>query len=927
MEQDESKTKAQLITELQQARKRIADIEAAKADLYLAEEELRKNKILLESCFDSSRDLLIISLDCEYRYLYFNKTHREVMFNVYSAKPRIGACILDIMKDKNDIKKLKAHYDRAIVGERHIAIEEYGEGQARYFYEIQYNPIYDNKYEIFGITVFAKNITKQKLAEEKLRNAEANLKNIFTISPGLICVADANTGYFTECNPAVTLILGFSVKEFESKPFMEFIHPDDKQSTVDEMTEQLRGSPVANFENRYRCKDGSYKWLAWQATAADKNGKVYAVATDITSRKRADENLLKQKHNIGERVKELSCLYGISRLVEKPDITLNKIIQGTVNLIPPSWQYPEITCARIVIDGQKFETLHFRETSWKQSSEIKTDKKQSGILEVFYMEEEPEIDEGPFLKEERNLINAIAGRLGKIIERINIEDELRTSKERLSRFMDSATDGFILLDSKLNYIDINRAALKIIGLELKDFIGMNMLDMVPKLKETGRYDEYVKVIKTGKSFYISDFTPHLKFGNKHLELKAFKVGEGLGVIFADITERKTMEQLLQHSEKMEAIGHLAGGIAHDFNNILSGIFGYAEMILIKVPKNSFTAKNIKKLLKAGERAKHMVNQILSFSRQSDEIKAAVFLGPIIKEAAQLLRASLPSSIKIVSKLAQDTKPVLADPTKIHEIIMNLCTNASYAMKDKGILEINFSDKHLKSEIEGRIGIINPGFYSVITIKDNGCGMNKEILSHIFEPLFTTKPIGHGTGMGLSVAFGIIQSHKGNLLVDSEHDVGTKFEIYLPKTDEQIIEEDDKDIIIKGGTESILFVDDEESLNDVVQNILSDLGYKVTAFTSSIKALDAFKKAPESFDLVITDQTMPIINGLELSKKLLQTRQNIPIILCSGYSKLINKDKVFKAGIKGFLKKPIRKKDLTNKIRYILDTEHQGVATS
>jgi len=388
----------------------------------------------------------------------------------------------------------------------------------------------------------------------------------------------------------------------------------------------------------------------------------------------------------------------------------------------------------------------------------------------------------------------------------------------------------------------------------------------------------------------------------------------------DITERKEMEQLLRHSEKMEAIGHLAGGIAHDFNNILSGIFGYAEMTLLHVPHDSSAARNIKKILKAGKRAERMVDQILSFSRQSDEIRSPIYLRPVIKEAAHLLRASLPSSINIKSKLTKDTKPVLANATKIHEIIVNLCTNASHAMKDKGILEINYSEKHLVSELEGRIGIINPGFYSMITIKDNGCGISKEVLSHIFEPFFTTKAVGHGTGMGLAVTFGIIQSHEGNIIVESEPDVGTKFKIYLPKTDELIMEDNEKGMIIQGGTESILFVDDEEILNDTVKNILNDLGYNVTAFMDSKKALDTFKKAPESFDLVITDQTMPVLNGFELSKKLLRIRQNIPIILCTGYSKLVNKDKVLKAGIKGFLKKPIIKNDLANKIRYILDTK-------
>ena len=387
----------------------------------------------------------------------------------------------------------------------------------------------------------------------------------------------------------------------------------------------------------------------------------------------------------------------------------------------------------------------------------------------------------------------------------------------------------------------------------------------------------------------------------------------------DISNSKDIEQLLRHSEKMEAIANLAGGIAHDFNNVLTGIFGYAELCLHTVPNNSKISFNIKQILKAGVRAKRMVNQMLLFSSQNDELKTAIFLRPIIKEAIQLLRGSLPSSIKIKSKLAKDTKPVLIDPTKIHELIINLCTNASHAMKDSGILEINYSEKHLKSELKGQIGIINPGFYSVITVKDNGCGINKETLSHIFEPFFTTKPTGRGTGMGLAVVFGIVQNSEGNIIVESKPDAGTKFEIYLPETNEVTVEEDtDESMVIQGGTESILLVDDEEILKDVIKDLLSSLGYKVTAFMNGINALDAFRKAPESFDIVITDQTMPDINGLELSKELLHIRQSIPIILYTGYSKLVDEDKALKSGIKGFLNKPISRNDLAYKIRYILD---------
>ncbi|MCP4678337.1 MAG: response regulator [Deltaproteobacteria bacterium] len=393
---------------------------------------------------------------------------------------------------------------------------------------------------------------------------------------------------------------------------------------------------------------------------------------------------------------------------------------------------------------------------------------------------------------------------------------------------------------------------------------------------------------------------------------------GFLAVKEDITHRIKMEEQLQQAEKMEAIGHLAGGIAHDFNNILGGIVGYAEMTMDIAPQGSPIEHNLKQILKAGDRATSLVRQILSFSRQNKETKAPLHLKPIIDEAVQLLRASLPSSIEIKCSLARDTKPVLVDPTKIHEIVMNLSTNASDAMTDKGILEIMCSEAHVASEMDGQLGTIFPGFYSIIAIKDSGHGINKSVLPHVFEPFYTTKEVGKGTGMGLSVVFGVVQSHGGNIIVDSNPGEGTTFQIYLPKTDQTLIGDYDKGTILKGGDESILFVDDERELNEMTTTMLSDLGYKVSAFPDSVKALRAFEEAADSFDLVITDQTMPAMSGMELSKELIRIRNDIPIILCTGFSKTVNDKDAIAAGIKGYCMKPLRKKDLAYKIRTILD---------
>ena len=315
----------------------------------------------------------------------------------------------------------------------------------------------------------------------------------------------------------------------------------------------------------------------------------------------------------------------------------------------------------------------------------------------------------------------------------------------------------------------------------------------------------------------------------------------------------------------------------------------------------------------------LVRQILAFSRKDREEKVPVYIKPIIDEVLHLLRASLPSSINISSYIERDTVPVLADSTKIHEIIMNLCTNAVHAMEgEKGNLEIKCLEKDVKEKIPGIISSILPGKYTVITIKDDGCGMTEEIINHAFEPFYTTKPVGKGTGMGLSVVFGIVQSHNGNITLETKPGGGTKFQIYLPKTKGKAKNQHVRRFQSPRGSEKILFVDDEKTLGEMAKDMLGGLGYKVTVFDDSLQALEKFQENPEIFDLVITDQTMPDMTGIELSRKILKIRKDIPIILCTGYSKQVDEEKALELGIKKFLLKPFDKRTLSRAIRSTLD---------
>ncbi len=414
------------------------------------------------------------------------------------------------------------------------------------------------------------------------------------------------------------------------------------------------------------------------------------------------------------------------------------------------------------------------------------------------------------------------------------------------------------------------------------------------------------------------------FTGKYLPKKDGDCLVGVGI---DITERKKAEkknqelaqQLLQ-TQKLEAIGTLAGGIAHDFNNILSGIFGFSHLARTHIDNPEKAKGYIDQLTKGAQKATELVQQILLCSRKSKPEKHPLEISLVIKEALKLLRSSIPTTIVIKDNIISKAT-VLADPTQIHQIIMNLCTNAYHAMFETGgvlavsLKEIEISDKDTLPGLA-----ISPGNYIKLEVSDDGHGMDTKILDKIFEPYFTTKEKGQGTGLGLSVVIGIIEEHNGFIRVYSEPGHGTTFHIYLPIIDKKAVSYtfQEKEEVLVGGTERIMVVDDDETILKVMHEILKDYGYKVSLFTNGTKALEEFEKDPHGVDLIITDMTMPVMTGLELSKKIFKLKSHQPIILCTGHSELINKEKAIAMGISEYFEKPVIAKKIIKIIRMVLD---------
>jgi len=385
-------------------------------------------------------------------------------------------------------------------------------------------------------------------------------------------------------------------------------------------------------------------------------------------------------------------------------------------------------------------------------------------------------------------------------------------------------------------------------------------------------------------------------------------------------EKRRLETRLRQAQKIQAIGTLAGGIAHDFNNILAAILGYAELVRLQIPGGNRARDHLNEVVGSTYRARDLVKQILTFSRQAEQERRPVYVHLLAKEALKLLRASLPSTIVFRQNIMSDSGMVMADPTEIHQVLMNLCTNAHEAMREKGgVLEVTLAPVDLGTNDLAKYPDLKPGPYLKLSVTDTGPGMYPQTVERIFDPYFTTKEKSSGTGLGLAVVHGIVTDLGGTIYVHSELGKGSAFHIFLPRVEEEAAREPETSEPLATGNERILFIDDEEPLVDTVKQMLSHLGYQVVTRTSSIEALELFREGPDQFDLVITDMTMPNMTGDRLAKELMGIRSDIPIILCTGFSERITKEEAKRVGVKEFLMKPIASSEMAQVIRRTLSS--------
>ncbi len=520
-----------------------------------------------------------------------------------------------------------------------------------------------------------------------------------------------------------------------------------------------------------------------------------------------------------------------------------------------------------------------------------------------------------------------------------LKKQLEIAKKN-ERYMKLLIDN---LPALISYIDKNEHHV-FVNLQYEKALGLKRSDIIGKSRREVLGEEYIKFserhvsrVMAGERVNFEAFVPGVS-GEQRLhevnyipDIDSENRVNGFYVLAQDIDEKRRseeerykLENQLRQSQKLESIGTLAGGIAHDFNNILSPILMNSEMCMMDLPDGSPFKESLNDIYNAGERAKELVKQILAFSRKGGEEKILMKISPIVKEAVNFLRAMIPSTIEIQQYLNIKNDTVFASPTQISQILINLGANAAHAMKENGgilAISLDFIDHDKTFEVPHLY--LKPGKYLKLTVSDTGSGIDSSIIEKIFDPYFTTKAPGEGTGIGLSIVHGIVKSYGGDIAVKSRPGEGCTFELFFPHAEGTESERPGLNQEIKKGTERILLVDDETVIVKITEAMLEKLGYSIVSKTNSLEALELFSNSPGDFDLVITDQTMPRMTGKVLAKKIIDIRPDIPIILCTGYSEYIDTKTANGCGISAFIMKPVTMWNLSGIIRETLDNKRKN----
>ena len=769
-----------------------------------------------------------------------------------------------------------------------------------------------------------RDITAQKQTEEALRTSEQKWRNILVNIPQIVISLNSQA-QIDFANKHFLDLTGWDEGEIIGKNWFDVFIPEnireELQNVFSTIVTQKDTFEFATYENDILTKNGELLNIAWfNVTTKDTQGNIADVTSlgiDLTKRKVAEKELLKQKKLFETMFNTISD--GVIITNTRREIQLaNKGMESTFGYKPE--ELLGKSTEMIYADRDKYReagTMVFGENA-KKPGDIyithyrhKNGRKFAG--ETF----------GAKLFDENNCWIGNLGFTRDISDRKQAEAALRESEAKYRSMMEAFADPLYICATDFTVEYLNPAMIRRIGRDATGeqcYSALHGLDarcdgcFFDNVLPGNKVETNIKSPLDQRNFHVT----HMPIRNPDGTLSKITIYRDITDFLQAISEKEKAQTHLMQAQKIESIGTLAGGIAHDFNNILASILGFTELALDDVQKGTALEDNLQEIHSAGIRAKELVKQILAFARQSDEQKSPIQPGRIVEEVLKFIRSTLPTTIAIRQDIASNAL-IMGNPTQIHQMLMNLCTNAAHAMADSGgVLEVSLKDVVIdKAQALNKIGL-RPGDYVQITVSDSGAGIAPEIIGSIFEPYFTTKGPGEGTGMGLAMVHGIVESYGGQVAVDSLVGKGTTFTIHLPVTRQRIALRAEASDQLPSGAERVLFVDDEFPITKMGERILESLGYSATTRTSSIEALELFRAKPHAFDLVITDMTMPNLTGDKFAIELLKIRSDIPIILCTGYSNKISDETALEIGIKAFAYKPMVKADLAKIIRSVLD---------
>ena len=816
--------------------------------------------------------------------------------------------------------------------------------------------------------------SSEKTASKKSAHA---FRTFTDQSPNMIFINQG--GRIVYVNKRCVEDMGYSREEFYASDFdfMSLIAPESIDLIRTNFKRHMTGEDIEPYEYSLINKKGQKieAIITTKLINYNRSQAILGIVTDITARKRAEKELqyrLKFQHlvtkvssqfinldpdqidaeinhtlqQIGEFVgadrsyifqfsddqKSKSCTHewcaeGIEPLMgsvqNAPMVTypwsMKKYLRGDMVLIPRVSEMPP----------EAMEAKHDLEERGVQSLlnvPMAAGGRVMGFIGLTSIREEK-----IWAEDTGSLLKIVGQVFANALENKQTRQALQESEERLRTVFETIPDSVIISQAENGRcVDVNSAFTQLTGWTRNEVIGKRAADidlwynpperekLTEGIARHGRIDnlEAKFRLKDGSIITALMSAVLIKLKDKpHI----LTITRDISELKSAQKEREQLKTQLIQAQKMEAIGTLAGGIAHDFNNILGAIIGYAEMALYDTRKDTMEHYNVDQVLRAGHRAKDLVKQILAFSRKSEQDKTIISSALIVKEVLKLLRASLPTTIEIKQDIESNVAAIYADPTQIHQVIMNLCTNSGHAMEDTGgILQVSLNNFELTAQEVSQYPDLNPGPYVKLSISDTGHGMDADTVERIFDPYFTTKAQDKGTGMGLAVVHGIVKGHGGGIRVESAPDEGTRFDILFPIMGQQIISETEELKILPTGDERILLIDDEDILIDLGKNMLKKLEYHVEALTQPDKALEVFRSGPDEFDLVISDMTMPNMTGDILATELMKIRPDIPVIICTGYSERIDDERARELGIKGLIMKPFTIRNLSKTVRNVMD---------